>query len=49
MHLLPRIARSDPAAGFVTEALAAASRKARGGESAAQGVSGKARAQVARS
>jgi len=24
MHLLPRIARSDPAAGFTTEALAAA-------------------------
>ncbi len=24
MHLLPRIARSDPAAGFATEALAAA-------------------------
>jgi len=24
MHLLPRIARSDPAAGYVTEALAAA-------------------------
>jgi (methylthio)acryloyl-CoA hydratase len=24
MHLLPRIARSDPAAGFVTEAMAAA-------------------------
>ena len=46
MHLLPRIARSDPAAGFVDRGAGRRDRAGRrGGQGAAQGVSGKARAQ----
>ena len=49
MHLLPRIARSDPAAGYATEALAAAIAQGdNGGQGTPQGVSGKTRPKVSR-